>query len=78
MNKNLYKIVVNYYSQSLTYYRHATSANHALKLICRALAKEANTNPSFVRNHLESGDHYLITKEVNNEETNKAIDNKGR
>ncbi len=61
--KNLYRIDLNWYGETHTFYKYATSEEHALKLAIIAFEKEVDKIRSSIRNYIISGDRYLVTKE---------------
>ena len=67
--KPLYKVVLNWYSESHTYWRHANTETGAFLYALRAHAKKVGRSLSSVRNYyfFTAKDNYLITKEVKSE-----------
>jgi len=63
-DKTLYKIVLNWYGQSFTFYRYARIERAALLCAIHALAEEVERSHSSVRNYFLSDvkDNYLVQK----------------
>jgi hypothetical protein len=64
--KPLYKTVLNWYGESHTYWRHASTETGAFLYALRAHAEKVGQSLSRVRNYyfFTTKDNYLITKEV--------------
>ena len=57
MEKVRYLITINWSGQVFSFYRHATSADQALRHAIRQLAREVGYASKFVRNHVMSNEH---------------------
>jgi len=67
-NKELYRVDLNWYGETHTFYRYAINKVDALNLATRALASDLMGDFSLrsVQAHVHDGhDRYLVTKEPN-------------
>jgi len=65
MKKNLYRIDLNWYEETYTFYKYATQTRNALSLAIISLATKVNRTRNSIVNYIVSSgkDRYLITKE---------------
>ena len=61
MEKVRYLITINWSGQVFSFYRHATSADQALRHAIRQLAREVGYTTRYVRDYVMDANRYEVT-----------------
>lgn len=60
MKKVRFKVAINWQGQVFEYYRHANSAEQALRHAIRELAREVGYNTRYVRDYVMNANRYEV------------------